>query len=153
MQKNIAMLKKHWNTGQCRVSNGGIGIPGPEDHYSNPPTVSFYHLFHFTPLLSLLLALIAGFPFSSLSITTTTVPTQRRGRGWEYGVSHNRGHSTLPNRPRGRGPGRSSSGRQRDGMLPIVSFPNIPCSFNNFPSLSGFISMTTVWHPCRDKTL
>ena len=27
-------------TGQCGVSNSGIGVPGPEKHYSNPPTVS-----------------------------------------------------------------------------------------------------------------
>ena len=25
---------------QCGVSNGGIGVPWPEDHYSNPHTVS-----------------------------------------------------------------------------------------------------------------
>ena len=31
-------------TGQCGVSNGGIGVPGPEDHYSNLPTMPFYHL-------------------------------------------------------------------------------------------------------------
>ena len=27
-------------TGQCGVSSGGIGVPWPKDHYSNPPTVS-----------------------------------------------------------------------------------------------------------------
>ena len=27
-------------TGHCCVSNGGIGVPGSEDHYGNPPTVS-----------------------------------------------------------------------------------------------------------------
>ena len=26
-------------TGQCGMSNGRIGVPGPEDHYGNPPTV------------------------------------------------------------------------------------------------------------------
>ena len=26
------------------MSNGGIEAPWPEDHYSNPPTMSFYHL-------------------------------------------------------------------------------------------------------------
>ena len=28
-------------TGQCGVSNGGIGVTGLEDHHSNPPTFSF----------------------------------------------------------------------------------------------------------------
>ena len=29
-------------TGQSGVSDGGgIGVPGPEDNYSNPPTMSF----------------------------------------------------------------------------------------------------------------
>ena len=27
-------------TGQCGVSTGKIGVPGPKDHYSNPRTVS-----------------------------------------------------------------------------------------------------------------
>ena len=27
-------------TGRCGVSYGGIGVSGPKDHYSNPPTVS-----------------------------------------------------------------------------------------------------------------
>ena len=31
---------KESQTGRCGVSNGGIGVPGPKDHYSNPPTVS-----------------------------------------------------------------------------------------------------------------
>ena len=34
-------------TGQCGVSNGGIGVPGTEDHYSNPPSVSSYHMLDF----------------------------------------------------------------------------------------------------------
>ena len=35
-------------TGQCCVSNGGIGVPEPKDHYSNPLTLFLlYHLLDF----------------------------------------------------------------------------------------------------------
>ena len=46
-------------TGQSGVSDGGIRVPGPEDQYSNPPTMSFIpfvrsHAILFSPLLSTL---------------------------------------------------------------------------------------------------
>ena len=52
-------------TGRSRVSDGGIRVPGPEDHYSNPPTMSFIpfvrsHSILFSPLLSSLFILVAG---------------------------------------------------------------------------------------------
>ena len=54
-------------TGQSDVSDGGIRVPGPEDHYSNPPTMSFIpfvrshdHSILFSPLLSSLFILVAG---------------------------------------------------------------------------------------------
>ena len=44
MQKNIMRLKRHLKTAKqenvVRVVVRGIGVPGPKDHYSNPPTVS-----------------------------------------------------------------------------------------------------------------
>ena len=98
-------------TGQSGMSDGGIRVPEPEDHYSNPPTMPFISIL-FSPLLSSLFILVAGLSLIFVEPTTTTAPTQRRGRGRKHGVSHNRGHSTLPSRPRGRGPGRSSSQRQ-----------------------------------------
>ena len=52
-------------TGQSGVRDGGIRVPGPEDHYSNPPTMSFIpvvrsHSILFSPLLSSLFTLVAG---------------------------------------------------------------------------------------------
>ena len=52
-------------TGQSGASDGGIRVPGPEDHYSNPPTMSFIlfvrsHSVLFSPLLSSLFILVAG---------------------------------------------------------------------------------------------
>ena len=52
-------------TGQSGVSGRGIRVPGPEDHYSNPPTMSFIpfvrsHSILFSPLLSSLFILVAG---------------------------------------------------------------------------------------------
>ena len=104
-------------TGQSGVSDGGIRVPEPEDHYSNSPTMPFIpfvrsHSILFSPLLSSLFILVTGLSLIFVEPTTTTAPTQRRGRGRKHGVSHNRGHSTLPSRPRGRCPGRSSSQRQ-----------------------------------------
>ena len=51
--------------GQSGVSDGGIRVPGPEDHYSNPPIMSFIpfvgsHLILFSPLLSSLFIPVAG---------------------------------------------------------------------------------------------
>ena len=50
-------------TGQSGVSDGGIRVPGPEDHYSNPPTMSVIpfvrsHSILFSPLLSSLFILV-----------------------------------------------------------------------------------------------
>ena len=92
------------------MSDGGIRVSVPEDHYSNPPTMSFIpfvrsHSILSSHLLSSLFILIAGlsllFVESHYSYCTYT---QRRGRGREHGVSDNRGHSSLPSRPCGRGP-------------------------------------------------
>ena len=54
-----------FQTGQNGLSDGGIRVPGPEDHYSNPPTMSFIpfvrsHSILFSPLLSSLFILVAG---------------------------------------------------------------------------------------------
>ena len=52
-------------TGQSGVSDRGIRAPGPEDRYSNPPTMSFIPFVRsqsilFSPLLSSLFILVAG---------------------------------------------------------------------------------------------
>ena len=54
-----------YQTGRSGVSDGGIRVPGPKDHYSNPPTMSFIpfvrsHSILFFPLLSSLFILVAG---------------------------------------------------------------------------------------------
>ena len=97
-------------TGQSGVNDHGIRVPGPEDHYSNPPTMSFVpfvrsHSILFSSLPSSLFILVAVLSLLFVEPHKTTAPTQRMGRGWDHGVSHNRGHSTLPNRPRGGGGG------------------------------------------------
>ena len=53
-------------TGQSGVSDGGIRVPWPEDHESNPPTMSFipfvrsHLILLFSTLRSSLFILVAG---------------------------------------------------------------------------------------------
>ena len=101
------------------MNNGGIGVPLPEDH-----------------LLDLALDLI--YPHSEALPSLRYAPQQLLHllKGVEDG-DVGRGHSSLPSRLCGRGPGRSSRRRQKDGIPPLLFFPNIPYSFNNSPSLPG----------------
>ena len=68
MWNNVARLKRHLKTTkqeQSGVSDHVIRVPGPEDHYSNPPTMSSIpfvrsHSILFAPLLSSLFILVPG---------------------------------------------------------------------------------------------
>ena len=70
--------------GPSGVSNDGIGVLGPEDHYSNPPSVSSTpsvrsrsrsysppHFRSYSPTSP-------GSPSSPLTLITITAPTRRR---------------------------------------------------------------------------
>ena len=50
-------MLKDSQTGRCGVSNGGIGVPGPKDHYSIHPLFLLYHLLDLALDLIQLLAL------------------------------------------------------------------------------------------------
>ena len=75
------------------------------------PLFLLYHLLDLALDLIQLLALDPTHPHNRalLLFATATAPTSRRSGGWGHGVSHDRGYSSLPSRPYGRGQGRSSS--------------------------------------------
>ena len=73
--------------GPSGVSIGGIGVPGPEDYHSNPPSVSSIPSVRsrsrsYSPPRSRSYSPTSpGSPSSPLSPITITAPTRRRGRG------------------------------------------------------------------------
>ena len=77
---------KNGQPGPSGVSIGGIGVSEPEDHYSNPPSVSSIPSVRsrsrsYSPPRSRSYSPTSpGSPSSPLSRITITVPTRRRGR-------------------------------------------------------------------------
>ena len=117
------------------MSNAGIGVPGPEDHYNNPPTVSFLPSVRSSsqsysiPLLSIPLILITGLSLLFVEPDDNSCTNSKEGkRTGTWGE----GHFGLPSRLCGRDQSRSSCRRQLGlGMAHLLL-----CPFLTFPTHS-----------------